>query len=96
MSTQNITSLDGSSYEAIHSSISQNVFSYLKMFSMQCRKIIAVEDNIKRMNITNVINIYANIYIYIYIYYIYIYILHIYIIYIYIYIYIICDKSDSK
>ena len=32
MSTQNITSLDGSSYEAIHSSISQNIFSYLKMF----------------------------------------------------------------
>ena len=38
MSTQNIPSLDGSSYEVIHSSISQNIFSYLKMFSMQCRK----------------------------------------------------------
>ena len=47
MSTQNITSLDGSSYEAIHSSISQNIFSYLKMFSMQCRKSITVEDNKK-------------------------------------------------
>ena len=57
MSTQNITSLDGSSYEAIHSSISQNIFSYLKMFSMQCRKNITVEDNKKRMNITNFINI---------------------------------------
>ena len=65
MSTQNITSLDGSSYEAIHSSISQNIFSYLKMFSMQCRKIITVEDNKKRMKITNFINIYTNIYTYI-------------------------------
>ena len=45
MRIQNITSLDGSSYEAIHSSISQSFFSYLKMFSMQCRKIITVEDN---------------------------------------------------
>ena len=52
MSTQNITPLDGSSYKAIDSSISQNIFSYLKMFSMQCRKIIKVEDNKKRMNIT--------------------------------------------
>ena len=53
MSTQNITSTDGSSYEAIHSSVSQNIFSYLKMFSMQWRKIITVEGNKKRMNITN-------------------------------------------
>ena len=45
MSTQNITSLDGSSYKAIHSSISQNIFSYLQIFNMQCRKIITVEDN---------------------------------------------------
>ena len=58
MSTQNITSLDGSSYEAIHSSISQNIFSYLKMFSMQCRKNITVEDNKKRMNTANFRNIY--------------------------------------
>ena len=65
MSTQNITSLDGSSYEAIHSSISQNIFPYLKIFSMQCRKIIAVEDNKKRMNITNFRNIYTNMYTYI-------------------------------
>ena len=65
MNTQNITSLDGSGYEAIHSSISQNIFSYLKMFSMQCRKIITVEDNKKRMNITNFINIYTSIYTYI-------------------------------
>ena len=65
MSTQNIASLDGSSYEAIHSSISQNIFSYLKIFSMQCRKNITVEDNKKRMNITNFINISTNIYTYI-------------------------------
>ena len=33
------------------------------MFSMQCKKIITVENNKKRMNITNLINIYTNIYI---------------------------------
>ena len=65
MSTQNITSLDGSSYEAIHSSILQNIFLYLKIFSIQCRKNITVEENKKRMNITNFINKYANIYTYI-------------------------------
>ena len=65
MSTQNITSLDGSSYEAIHSSISQNIFSYLKMFSMQCRKSITNEENKKRMNITDFINKYTNINTYI-------------------------------
>ena len=65
MNTQNIISHDGSCYEAIHSLISQNIFSYLKMFSMQCRKNITVEDNKKRMNITNFINMYTNIYIYI-------------------------------
>ena len=31
------------------------------MFSMQCRKNITVEDNKKRMNIANFINIYTNI-----------------------------------
>ena len=56
---------DGSCYEAIYSSISQNIFSYLQMFSMQCRKNITVEDNKKRMNIANFINIYTNIYTYI-------------------------------
>ena len=30
------------------SHISQNIFSYLKMFSMQCRKNIKVEDNKKK------------------------------------------------
>ena len=39
--------------------------SYLKIFSMECRKSITVEDNKKRMNITNFINIYTNIYTYI-------------------------------
>ena len=63
MSTQNTTSLDGSGYEAIHSLSSQNIFSYLKMLSMQCRRKITVEDNKKRMNITNFINSYTNIYI---------------------------------
>ena len=58
-------SLDGSNYEAIHATISQNIFSYVKMFSMQYRKIIRVEDNRKRLNITNFINIYTNIYAYI-------------------------------
>ena len=32
---------------------------------MQCRKNITVEDNKKRMNIANFINIYTNIYTYI-------------------------------
>ena len=65
MSTQNITSLDGLGYEAIHLSISQNKFfsKYLEMFSMQCRKNITVEDNKKIMNITNFVNIYVQIYI---------------------------------
>ena len=35
------------------------------MFSIQCRKNIIVEDNKKRMNIANFINIYINIYTYI-------------------------------
>ena len=34
------------------------------MFSMQCRNNITVEDNKKRMNIANFINIYTNIYNY--------------------------------
>ena len=59
---RNIASLDGSCYEAIDSSISQNIFSYLKMFSMQCRKNITVKDNKKRMNIANFVNIYIYIY----------------------------------
>ena len=59
---RNITLLDGSCYEAIDSSISQNIFSYLKMFSMQGRKSIAVEDNKKRMNKANFMNIYTNMY----------------------------------
>ena len=65
MRTQNITSLDGSGYEAIHSSIPQNIFSYLKMFSIQCRKNNTVEDNKKIMNNTIFINKYTNVYPYI-------------------------------
>ena len=64
-SPRNITSLDGSRYEAIDSSVSQNIFSYLKMFTMKCRKNITVEDKKIRMNIANFINIYANTYAYI-------------------------------
>ena len=58
-------SLDGSCYEAIDSSISQNTFSNLKMFSMQWRKNITVEDNKNRMNIANFEYIYTNTYTYI-------------------------------
>ena len=47
---RNITSLDGSCYEAIDSSISQNTFSYLKMSGMQYRENITVEDNKKNKN----------------------------------------------
>ena len=65
MNTQNIIPLDGSCYEAIHSLISQNIFQYLRMFSMQYIKNMTAEDNTKRMNITNFVNIYANIYTYI-------------------------------
>ena len=34
------------------------------MFSMKCRKNVAVEDHKKRMNVANFINIYIYIYIY--------------------------------
>ena len=43
-------------------------FSYPKIFSMQCKKNITVEDNYNIINIANFINIY--IYRYIYLYYI--------------------------
>ena len=76
MSTQNTTSLDGSSYEAIHSSISHNIFSYLKMFNMQCRKNVTIEDNKKRMNIPNFVNIHTHTHTHTYIY-IYIPMLHV-------------------
>ena len=61
---RNITLLDGLCYEAIDLSISQNIFSYLKMFIMQFRNNVTVEDNKKRMNIANFINIYTYIYTY--------------------------------
>ena len=63
---RNVTSLDGLCYEAIDSSVPKNIFSYLKMFSMQCRKSITVEDNRKRMSIANFINIYIYKYVYLY------------------------------
>ena len=47
MNSQSIKTLDGLCYEVSHSSISQNIFSHLKMFSMQWRKNITVEDNKK-------------------------------------------------
>ena len=59
---RNIASLDGSCYEAIDSSISQNICWYLEMFSMQSRKSITVKDNEKRMNIANFVYIYIYIY----------------------------------
>ena len=58
--TMNIrnTPIDRPCYEAIDSLISQDIFSYLKMFSMQYRK-NRVEDNKKRMNIASYINVYT-------------------------------------
>ena len=53
---KNITALDGWCYEAIDLPISQNIFSYLKIFTIQCRKNITVEDNEKIMNIANFMN----------------------------------------
>ena len=63
MTRKNITSLDELCYDAIDLSISQNIFTYIKMFRMQCRKNITVEDNKKRMNMGNLIIIYIQIYI---------------------------------
>ena len=62
---RNITSLYGSIFEAIDSSISQNISSFFKIYSTQFRKNITVEDNKKRLNIANFMNIYTNIYTYI-------------------------------
>ena len=62
LTLRNITSLDRSCYEAINSSISQKIFSYLKMVSMQCRK--STTEKKKRMNVATFINIYTNIYAY--------------------------------
>ena len=62
---RDITSIDWSCYEAIVSSISQNIFSHLKMFSMQFRKNITVQDNKKRMSIANFKKICTNTYTYI-------------------------------
>ena len=40
---RNITSLDGLCYEAINSSISQNIFSYLDMFNMVAEKTLQLK-----------------------------------------------------
>ena len=56
---RNTTTIDGSWYEAINSSISLEIFSYLKMLSILRRKNIRVEDNKKRMSIASYINIYT-------------------------------------
>ena len=44
---RNITPIDGSCYETIDSSFSQEIFSYLKMITTQCGKNIRVEDKKK-------------------------------------------------
>ena len=58
---RNIISLDGLCYEAIDSSILQNIFSYLKNFSMQCRKTLQMKITKKQQqqkkNVDNFINI---------------------------------------
>ena len=56
-----MTSLNGSCYKVINSSIPQNIFSYLKCLACKAEKNITVEDNKKRMNIANFINISTNI-----------------------------------
>ena len=55
--------MDRAIKQSTHPSISQNIFSYLKMFSMQCRKNITVEDSKKEMNKANFTNMYMQIYI---------------------------------
>ena len=55
MSTQNITSLDGSSYEAIN--FTKYFFHISKCLACNAEKNITVEDNKKRMNITNFITL---------------------------------------
>ena len=62
---RSITSLDGSCYEAINSSVSQTFFHIWKCLACNAEKNITVEDNKKRMNIANFINIYTNKYTYI-------------------------------
>ena len=53
---RNITPIDGSCYVVIDLSISQEIFSYLKMFSMQWRKSIRVYVNQKRISIAMLYN----------------------------------------
>ena len=65
---RNIVSLDGLCYEASDSSISQNIFSYLKICSMQYRKNVRVEGKKKKTEYSYSyrINIFIQIYIYLY------------------------------
>ena len=65
MNTQNITSLDGSCYEAIHSSISQKKIRISKCLACNAEKNITVEDNKKTMNTTDFRKVYTNLYTYI-------------------------------
>ena len=54
------------SHHLMNRAVKQSTHQFLKiMFSMECRKIVPVEDNKKRMNITNFINLYTIIYAYI-------------------------------
>ena len=55
MSTRNITSLDGSSYEAIHSSISQKFFHIPKCLACDTETLLQLKITTKK-NITNFIN----------------------------------------
>ena len=59
----NITSLDGSCFEAID--FHKIFFHISKCLARNAEKNITVEDTKKRMNIANFINIYTNIYTYI-------------------------------
>ena len=62
LTPRSTTSLDGSCYEAIDSSISQIFFHISKCIASNAEKRITIEDNKKRMNIDNFMNIYTNIY----------------------------------
>ena len=66
---RNNTSLDGLCFEAIDSSISQNIFHILKGLACNAEKTLyTVEDSKKIINIADFIRIYANIYTYMQIY----------------------------
>ena len=63
---RNIVPLDGSCYEAIDSSISQNIFFGIsKCLPCNAEKTLQLKIAKRRTNIANFINIYTNIYTYI-------------------------------